>query len=519
MWHGVILHGLCYDTHMLTTALLVALVLGQTTVPVKIVDPARPSAGVTTTVAGAKRGLDVNAVGTVPVTGAFYPATQPVSAVALPLPTGAATEATLSAASAKLPAALGPQAAAASLSVAPASGATFPVSLVSPPVVTVEPPRYAQTSFGEARVAAPYTLLDLVNRYGIDARLLDTQVVAGGTVAAVTAESAVRLAVTAAATDAAKLRTHVYWRYQPGRGQRVLQTLYLSANAGASANQVVRWGYFDDEDGLFWQRTGGITSFCRRTSTSGVAVDNCAPVTLPGADLTKGSIYEIGFQWLGVGAVVGWWNGAEVVSLVNANTLSAPYMKTADLPLSWEIVNTGAAQAASLTVICANVTSQGGQAPPEYGFTAERTTPRSVGTTNVPLLSVRIAAAVNGVDNRMIVLPHYVEAGNATQPGWIGVYLNATLTGPVWAAVNAASGVEFDVTATAVSGGVLMGSCFLPSATSTCTIDLTHIFRDNARVMRRTAFTGTSDTLTVVARRTGNANADVRATMDWTEVP
>ena len=33
--------------------------------------------------------------GAVPVAGAFWPATQPVSAAALPLPTGAATEATL----------------------------------------------------------------------------------------------------------------------------------------------------------------------------------------------------------------------------------------------------------------------------------------------------------------------------------------------------------------------------------------------------------------------------------------
>ncbi len=383
----------------------------------------------------------------------------------------------------------------------------------------VAPPDYAQTAFGEARVAAPYTLLDLVNKYGIDSRALDTQVVGGGAVAAVTNESAVRLSVTTGATDVARVRTNTYWRYQAGRGQRVLQTLYLSANAGASANQTVRWGYFDASDGLFWQRVGGVTSFCRRTSTSGVATDVCSPVTLPGVDLTKGSIYEIGFQWLGVGTVTAWWNGVEVVSLAHANTLGAPYMKTADLPLSWEIVNVGAADAASLTMICANVTAQGGQPPPEFGFTAERTTARSVGVTALPLLSIRLAATFNGVDNRMIVLPHFVEVGNAKQPAWVGVYLNPTLTGPAWVAAAAESGVEYDVTATATSGGTLLGSCYLPSATSRCTIDLTHIFRDNARVLRRTAFAGTSDVLVVAARRTGATNADVLAGIDWTEVP
>lgn len=59
--------------------------------------------------------------GSVAVTGTFYQATQPVSAVSLPLPTGAASETTLSAASAKLPATLGQKTMANSMAVALAS--------------------------------------------------------------------------------------------------------------------------------------------------------------------------------------------------------------------------------------------------------------------------------------------------------------------------------------------------------------------------------------------------------------
>lgn len=61
--------------------------------------------------------------------------TQPISAAALPLPTGAATSAlqttgntTLSAISAQLPAALGPQSSSGSLSIVQATGTTFSVS-------------------------------------------------------------------------------------------------------------------------------------------------------------------------------------------------------------------------------------------------------------------------------------------------------------------------------------------------------------------------------------------------------
>lgn len=48
---------------MLTTTLLVALVLGQAVVPVKIIDPTQPSIGVTTSNVLTKRGLDVSIIG------------------------------------------------------------------------------------------------------------------------------------------------------------------------------------------------------------------------------------------------------------------------------------------------------------------------------------------------------------------------------------------------------------------------------------------------------------------------
>lgn len=62
--------------------------------------------------------LDVNVKNaSIAVTGTFWQATQPISAVALPLPTGAATETTLSAISAQLPATLGQKTMANSMAV------------------------------------------------------------------------------------------------------------------------------------------------------------------------------------------------------------------------------------------------------------------------------------------------------------------------------------------------------------------------------------------------------------------
>jgi hypothetical protein len=59
------------------------------------------------------------------VTGTFWQATQPVSLASQPLPTGAATETTLSGMSGKLPASLGAKLGSASFSITPATDAAF----------------------------------------------------------------------------------------------------------------------------------------------------------------------------------------------------------------------------------------------------------------------------------------------------------------------------------------------------------------------------------------------------------
>lgn len=71
--------------------------------------------------------------GSVAVTGTFWQATQPVSVASLPLPTGAATETTLTTLAGKLPT-LGAKASSGSVSMTPASDATFPVSAASLPL-------------------------------------------------------------------------------------------------------------------------------------------------------------------------------------------------------------------------------------------------------------------------------------------------------------------------------------------------------------------------------------------------
>jgi len=84
---------------------------------------------------------------TQPVSGTFFQGTQPVSAASLPLPAGAATETTLAAQSAKLPATLGASTSALSLAVVLASDqAALPVNATQTGTWTVQPGNTANTT-------------------------------------------------------------------------------------------------------------------------------------------------------------------------------------------------------------------------------------------------------------------------------------------------------------------------------------------------------------------------------------
>ena len=104
----------------------------------------------------------------------------PVSAASLPLPSGAATEATLSAMSAKLPAALGAQLTAASMSVNIASDQTVPISAASLPLPSGAATAAKQPALGTAGSASA----DVISVQGIASMTpLSSNLYVGGSVA------------------------------------------------------------------------------------------------------------------------------------------------------------------------------------------------------------------------------------------------------------------------------------------------------------------------------------------------
>jgi len=366
-------------------------------------------------------------------------------------------------------------------------------------------------AFGRLRVSQPFTLFDSQNRYAADPSF-DTSLTGSGTSTFLANESAVSLAVTTASGDKVIRQTKRYFPYQPGKSLALLTTFVMAAG---KANLRQRVGYFDSNNGLFLQRNGTELSFIIRTYTGGSADDtrkvvqsawNGDPLDGSGAsgitlDTTKAQILFADFEWLGVGSVrVGFVIDGQYITahtFDNANEVTSVYMQTATLPLRIEIENTAAtASSSSMKQICSTVISEGGYEQTSVERVARRsTTLTGIGTSFVPLVSIRLASDSLGA----VILPKQVRVLPIANGEYeIALVRNATLTGASYDTTTFAS-VDFDVTATAMSGGDIVLNEYA-TASNQAGAQAQNDLLYNFDMQLGATIAGTSDVYTVAVR-------------------
>jgi hypothetical protein len=385
--------------------------------------------------------------------------------------------------------------------------------------VTTQPVSLGGTNldaFGRLRVSEPYTMFDSSNRYAIDNQF-DTSTVTGGSITFLPNEAAVRMDVTTASGAEVVRQSYRSMLYQPGKGLLVLATFVMNT---AKANLRQRVGYFGTENGLYFEVTGaapGTKAFVMRTYVGG-SVDNTTRRVEQSAwngdkldgtgasgltlDTTKSQILWFDFEWLGVGNVRCGFiiNGQYIVchTYQTANIQTSVYMTTAILPVRYEITNTAAtADASNLKQICSSVMSEGGLEPASIDHVAIRSTSlTSVGTTLLPLVSIRLASTALGA----IVLPSAIKVIPTSADNFeIQLVKNATLTGAAYSTVASDANVQFDVSSTAMSGGTIVQIDYAASSNQGTTA-LNPISVFNWDYQLGASLAGTSDVYTVGVR-------------------
>ena len=342
-------------------------------------------------------------------------------------------------------------------------------------------PPTALDAFGRQRVSQSYTLFDSQNRYAADNQF-STSTSGTGSSTFNTNQSSVSLAVTAGGVGSVVRQTFRNMLYQPGKGLLVLATFLMDNGTSANLNQKV--GYFNTQNGVFFQRTSGTNSFVLRTNTSGTPSDARAAAQstwngdkLDGTgasgltlDLSHPQILWMDFEWLGVGSVRCGFiiNGQYIVchTFDTANTYGTTvYMTTAILPVRYEITTTTAAVAASMTQICSSVISEGGFEATSIEHVARRTSIfNNIDTTAnfYPIVSIRLASTALGA----VVLPNRIQFQPTTLQNYeLALLKNPTLTGASWVAVDSDANVQYDVSATAIAtAGTIVQSAYIANS-------------------------------------------------------
>lgn len=177
-------------------------------------------------------------------------------------------------------------------------------------------------------------------------------------------------------------------------------------------------------------------------------------------DTTKDQIFVIDLQWLGTGRIrfgFDFGRGPVFCHVVyNANLITGPYMQTATLPVRYEISNVGpAATASQLMQICvAVITEDSGTRSPDLQFAASTGGGSKSINTATPILSIRPKLTFGGNTNHLWNIIRKMNGVSDKRVHWKMVY-NGTLTGANFVDVDTArSGMQYDVSASAISGGV-----------------------------------------------------------------
>lgn len=392
-------------------------------------------------------------------------------------------------------------------------------------------------TFGRSRVSRILPLFDIQNRYGLVSDFWGTKTVGAGSISHITNESSMLLSVGTASGDRAVSQTKIYYPYQPGRTQILIQTFCMKH---AKENLEYFVGLGDDENGLFLRKANEALYFVVRSKVSGSVIDSNIPQStwnldrLDGTggeynpsginiDSLKAQIFLCDFQYLGVGTVrFGFSIGGVLIYCHeehHANINTGVYMSTANLPVRYEIKNVGTTTSASeLKQICTLLGSEDGLPVlelPGVTFCSDNDNNLiSIGTSAfVPLLSIRLKTTYNGLTNRGIVIPLdasvFPNSGNVLYR----MYWNATLGGsPSFSSVNANSIVEYDVSASSISGGNIRRAGYTAAKDNILFGNLA------SKILMGLNIDGTSsDVLTIAAKSLGGT-VRIGAALNWKEV-
>ena len=384
-------------------------------------------------------------------------------------------------------------------------------------------------AFGRLRVSNPFTLFDGAQRYRDDPFKWNQVDTGAATSVFVTNESSVLMTVSGNG-DSSIRQTKSVFAYQPGKSLLTMATFVMTTPTAGLRQRV---GLFGAQNGVYFEVDGTTVNLVIRKYTSGSVDDTTEkiPQSLWNGDKLNGAgpsgitlvvsraqIFWCDIEWLGVGSVrCGFVIDGQFIlchTFHHANQVGFDkvYMTTATLPVRYELTSTGAA--GTMRAICSTVMSEGGY--------MNRSITRSIGTSLTgknlsdtayrPLVCIRLNAA----NLESVVVPIKFDVFGLQQAAFVyRIIINPTLTDASWTSSGADSSVEYDLAATALSGGTVIDQGIFVGSNKGGSASITSNEVDFSQQIGRT-IAGVSDIWCLAAIATTN-NDDAVGVVTWQE--
>lgn len=404
-------------------------------------------------------------------------------------------------------------------------------------------------AFGRLRTVLPYSIYEGKIVYGDQPYIYENQTDGvHGTVTFNANNSCMTLASSTNAVGLAVRQTRQYFQYVPGKSQLIFVSFCFGA---AQTNNVKRVGYFDANNGFFFEQNGSTLRMVKRTSVGDGTPDdiqvnqsswNIDPMNGLGPsgvtlDASKTQILVIDFQWLGVGRVrMGFDINGKIYyvhEFLHANNLTTVYINQPSLPVRWECRNVDTvAVATTVDAICFSVNSEGHDSDSGQAWSIESGS-RSVGVGGLPVLSVRLKNTYRGYTNRQTAKLLSFSLMAVTTPVLYKIMIlpsASSLSGsPSWSDVTPAtshgtdsiSSCEYDVSASGLitlhKGETLLSGYTFSSNQTTGVVNPTATVGTRNTVICQNIAANDSQVFCVYAVGVGGT-ATVYATLNWIEL-
>lgn len=391
-------------------------------------------------------------------------------------------------------------------------------------------------AFGRARVSEPQTIFDSKQLFDNQPQFWDESLESGAGITSAHSVDTASTVITSSLNTAGKFTRQTFMRfnYQPGKSQLVYMTGILDRSGGGTGVQR-RIGYFDDNNGLFFEDDEGTVKVVRRTNVTGTAVDNkvtqadwnidkmdgtgASGITI---DWSKTQIFCFDFEWLGVGRVrIGMVIDGMIVCVhefLTGNILDKVYMSTPNLPLRYQMITTVNSPVSTIECICSTVISEGGQEQTgglRYKSTENTHIDAATNGTIYALVGIRLKTTHIGASIDIVSVALLEdEAGNFYE--WLLIF-NPTVAGTFTYSDETNSCIQTATGATAntVTGGTIIQGGFGVSKDANTPI----LVPIKNAIRLGSAIDNTVDEIVLCGRPLGgSADLDIHGAITWREL-